>query len=259
VSVDPAARFSGRAADYARARPSYPAGVLDVLRDACGLGPGRTVADLGSGTGLFGELLLRSGADVIAVEPNAEMRAVAEQRLHGEPRFRSVAGRAEDTTLDDASVDLVTAAQAFHWFDLEATRRELLRIVRPSAAPSVALVWNDRDLDGTPFLRDYEALLVRRCPAYPALQGKASATDRFDALLGVGRWRRFTVPNEQHHDREGLVQRLLSSSYAPPADDPTYDELRALFDREATAGAGGERTVAMRYVTVAIVGTTIPG
>jgi SAM-dependent methyltransferase len=254
--VDPTARFSGRAADYVKTRPSYPSGVLAILREICGLDADRVVADLGSGTGIFTALLLETGATVHAVEPNADMRAAAEAMLGNEPGFRSVSGPAEATTLPDASIDLVTAAQAFHWFDVERARAEMKRILRPTTSPgrpSVALVWNDRDLDATPFLRDYEALLVARCPKYRELQGKANSVDKFDALLGKGAWTRHVVPNEQRLDREGLVGRLLSSSYSPREGDPghgeTFAELRALFDRHAE---GGE--VAMLYETVMILG-----
>lgn len=258
--VDPTARFTGRAADYVKARPSYPQGVLAILRETCGLAAGRAVADLGSGTGIFTALLLESGATVHAVEPNADMRAAAEAVLGAQPGFRSVAGRAEATTLPEGSIDLVTAAQAFHWFDLEAARTEMRRILRPASAKDpcrVALVWNDRSLDATPFLRDYEALLLARCPKYRELQGKADSVDKFDALLGKARWTRHTVPNEQRLEREGLIGRLLSSSYAPHEGDPghgeTFAELRDIFDRHAQAGE-----VAMLYSTVVIVGRVAP-
>lgn len=254
--TDPTARFSGRVDDYVKTRPSYPRGVLDVLREGCGLSAASVVSDLGSGTGLFTKLLLESGARVHAVEPNDEMRAAAESLLRDAPGFRSVAGRAEATTLEDASVDLVTAAQAFHWFDVEAAHREMRRILRPRSTAmgsNVALVWNDRDLEATPFLREYEELLVRRCPKYRELQGKADSTDKFDALLGPDRWTRHAVANEQHLDRAGLMSRLLSSSYAPRPGEPTHDEtiaeLRALFDRRAEGGL-----VAMLYTTVVILG-----
>jgi SAM-dependent methyltransferase len=259
VSVDPTARFSGRADDYVKTRPSYPEGVLAILRETCGLAAEYAVADLGSGTGIFTALLLESGATVHAVEPNLDMRAAAEAALGKEPGFRSVAGRAEATTLPDASVDLVTAAQAFHWFDVEGTRAEMRRILRPppTGRASVALVWNDRDLGSTPFLRAYEALLGARCPKYRELQGKADSVDKFEALLGKGGWSRRAVPNEQRLDREGLVSRLLSSSYAPrpgdPGHDETFAELRALFDRHAE---GGE--VVMLYETVVITGDPRP-
>lgn len=269
LSGDQTARFSGRVDDYVKTRPSYPSGVLDVLREGCGLSAASAVCDLGSGTGLFTRLLLESGATVHAVEPNDEMRAAAEAMVGAAPGFRSVAGRAEATLLGDESVDIVTAAQAFHWFDVEATHREMRRILRARASEdergssgssaarsggsSIALVWNDRDLEATPFLRAYEELLVRRCPKYRELQGKADSTDKFDALLGRGRWTRHTVANEQHLDREGLVSRLLSSSYAPRPGEPTHDEtmteLRSIFDRSAQGGL-----VAMLYTTVVILG-----
>lgn len=257
MTGDQTARFSGRVDDYVKTRPSYPHGVLDVLREGCGLSAASAVCDLGSGTGLFTKLLLESGATVHAVEPNDEMRGAAVAMLRDAPGFRSVAGRAEATTLGDESVDIVTAAQAFHWFDVEATHRELRRILRPragsSAGSSVALVWNDRELEATPFLRAYEELLVRRCPKYRELQGKADSKEKFDALLGHGRWTRHVVANEQHLDREGLVSRLLSSSYAPRPGEPTHDEtmaeLRAIFDRRAEGGL-----VAMLYTTVVILG-----
>ena len=254
---DQTARFSGRVDDYVKTRPSYPHGVLDVLREGCGLSAASVVCDLGSGTGLFTKLLLESGATVHAVEPNDEMRAAAETMLRDTPGFRSVAGRAEATTLEAASVDLVTAAQAFHWFDVDAAHREMRRILHPRAAgdagSNVALVWNDRDLEATPFLREYEELLVRRCPKYRELQGKADSKDKFDALLGRGRWTRQAVANEQRLDREGLVSRLLSSSYAPRPAEPTHDEtiaeLQSIFDRRAEGGL-----VAMLYTTVVILG-----
>ena len=249
--------FSGRVDDYVKTRPSYPNALLAVLRDRCNLRAASTVADLGSGTGLLTRLLLETGATVHAVEPNDEMRAAAETVSQGEEGFHSVAGTAEATTLADASVDLVTAAQAFHGFDAVRTHAELRRILRTPAvareADSVALVWNDRALDADAFHRAYEELLVRRCPRYRELQGKADTTAKFDALLGAGRWRRASVPNEQRLDREGLVGRLLSSSYAPRPGDPGHDEtfadLRALFDRHAAGGS-----VAMLYTTVAITG-----
>jgi SAM-dependent methyltransferase len=252
-----AGRFTGRVDDYVRARPSYPHALLTLLHEACGLGASSVVADLGSGTGLFTRLLLDTGATVHGVEPNEEMRAAAEAMLGGATGFRSVAGAAEATTLPDASVDLVTAAQAFHWFDTERTRVELDRILRVrgdrNTASNVALVWNDRELSSDAFHHAYEELLVRRCPKYLALQGKADTTEKFDTLLGAGAWRRISVPNEQRLDREGLAGRLLSSSYAPrpgePGHDETFAELRAMFDRHAARGS-----VTMRYATVAILG-----
>ncbi|MFP3941833.1 MAG: class I SAM-dependent methyltransferase [Thermoanaerobaculia bacterium] len=254
----PTERFSGRVADYVRYRPGYPDALLETLVEATGLGPGRVVADVGSGTGISTELLLRSGARVLAVEPNPEMRLAAEERLGGEPRFRSVAGTAEATTLPDASVDLVTAGQAFHWFDPERTRREWLRILRgrpeergadrpasrepggPGPAGGwVALFWNARQTDTTPFLRDYEALLHRFGTDYHAVDHTRLGPERFESFFR-GSYTGHTFPNRQVLDFERLRGRLLSSSYTPapghPDHEPMLAELRRLFDRHQDGG-----------------------
>jgi SAM-dependent methyltransferase len=249
--TDTTARFSGRASAYAAARPAYPEGVASVLEAECGLRSGCVACDLGSGTGIFTRLLLAAGATVYAVEPNDDMRAEAEAQLASAPAFHSIAGRSEATTLPDASVDLVTAAQAFHWFDVAKTRREVARILRPNGW--AALVWNDRDTSATPFHVEFEGLLVESCPAYRRLQGKSDTPAAFDAFFGPGAWTRRTVPHTQHLDREGLVSRVFSTSYAPPHGAPGHTELardvRALFDRHADAGA-----ITIVYSTVVVFG-----
>src|SRR5229473_3113962 len=155
--ADAKKRFSTKVADYVRYRPSYPAAVVDLLRADCGLRSEHVVADVGSGTGILAKLFLENGNHVFGVEPNDEMRFAGEEFLSAVKNFSSVAGSAEATTLPDASVDFVSVAQAFHWFEPAATRREFLRILRPEG--TVVIVWNDRELDTTQFLRDYEALL----------------------------------------------------------------------------------------------------
>ncbi len=131
--TDPTRRFSGRVENYARYRPGYPGEVLDLLRQRCGLTEDSEIADVGSGTGALARLFLENGNRVFGVEPNAEMRGAGERLLRRYGRFTSVAARAEDTTLTEGSVDLVTAGQAFHWFDLGPTRREFARILKRAA------------------------------------------------------------------------------------------------------------------------------
>src|ERR1039458_5869167 len=131
MEPDPTKRFSSRVEDYIRYRPSYPAGIVPWLERECGLAPQSRIADIGSGTGIFSRILLDFGCQVFGVEPNAGMRAAAERQLAGVERFHSVDGRAEATTLADASVDFVTAGQAYHWFDPEPTRNEFRRILKP--------------------------------------------------------------------------------------------------------------------------------
>src|SRR6266480_1283485 len=159
VFMRPTERFSSRVEDYVRYRPSYPRAAIDLLKTRCGLSPAAVVADIGSGTGILAELLLASGAQVIGVEPNDAMRAAAEARLGARARFRSVKGTAEATTLPPASIDLLVAGQAFHWFEVDQARREALRLLffvmirRPLRYTLFPYT--------TAFLADYEALLLR--------------------------------------------------------------------------------------------------
>jgi SAM-dependent methyltransferase len=148
--------------DYVKYRPSYPSALFDALERDCGLAKRSVVADVGSGTGIASELLLERGYRVYGIEPNRAMRGAAERALSrwgggGRGDFVSIEGRAEATGLENESVELVFAAQAFHWFEREACRREFSRILRPQGF--VALVWNDRSEDASPFLSAYEALL----------------------------------------------------------------------------------------------------
>jgi SAM-dependent methyltransferase len=216
---EPTRRFSDRASDYARARPAYPEALTDALVASAGLTAGSAVADVGSGTGLSSTPFLRLGCTVYGVEPNAAMRAAAERRLAGEPRFVSVDGTAESTGLPAASVDLVVAAQAFHWFDRPRARAEFARVLRPGGV--VALVWNWRRDRGTPFLEGYEALLRRWGTDYAEVlrRWEAGSPDALGAFFG-GPYETRRVEHAQVHDLDGLRARLLSSSYTPPEGHP---------------------------------------
>ncbi len=226
-----AERFTDRVADYVAYRPQYPADVLEVLRDELGLSASSIVADIGSGTGILSELLLRAGSTVFAVEPNEAMREAAENLLRDEPNFRSVDGTAERTTLPDASVDLVTAGQAFHWFDADAARVEFARILKPGGG--VALVWNMRRIHATPFLRDYEKFLREFGTDYTQVNCEQLPEARIAQFFVHGYQQRL-FDNAQDFDFAGLRGRLLSSSYVPRAGHPNYElmlaELRRRFD-----------------------------
>lgn len=245
-------RFSDRVADYVRHRPDYPTAMLDWLRHKHGVMPDWKVADVGAGTGISSKLLLDAGHDVTAVEPNAAMREAAVAWLGGNPRFHAVDGRADATGLPDASADLVTVAQAFHWFDPVTTRREFARILRPGRL--AAIFWNSRRLVGTPFLEGYEALLQRHGTDYTSVAERYADDDSMRSWFGAG-WRgtaRFE--HKQLLDFDGLRGRLMSSSYAPkeghPQHEPMLAELRELFERCQQSGQ-----ISFDYDTRIIVGT----
>ena len=122
-------RFSNRVENYVKFRPGYPPEVLQLFHDEMKLRPDSVIADIGSGTGISAKLFLENGNEVFGVEPNDAMRSAAENFLSGYSKFRSVNGTAENTTLDESSLDFVIAAQAFHWFKPEETHGEFKRIL----------------------------------------------------------------------------------------------------------------------------------
>jgi SAM-dependent methyltransferase len=221
-----------------RYRPTYPEGVLLLLRDETGLTADSRIADIGCGTGISAELFLQNGNAVIGVEPNDNMRQAAERLLLKYQKFRSVAGTAEATTLDAASVDYVVAAQAFHWFDVPRARAEFARILRPGGW--VVLIWNSRRLDTTPFLRDYESLLQRYATDYRQVNHQNLDAALLSPLFAVGEFQLRKLYNEQQLDFDGLKGRVLSSSYMPKEGQPNHaamiDELQRLFNDYAQDG-----------------------
>jgi SAM-dependent methyltransferase len=238
-SPDATRRFSSRVADYVRYRPRYPQALYRFLEGHVGFASGLTVADVGSGTGIFAEPLLEQGMTVHCVEPNPEMRLAAEQLLgHRYANFHSVAAPAEATSLAGGSVDFVTCAQAFHWFDPDRSRAEFRRILKPGG--QVVLIWNERRTDATPFLREYERMLLECSHDYAKVRHENVTDEVLRQFFGPGGFRAEVFPNHQHFDFAGLSGRLLSSSYAPMAGQPRHDEmmarLRDLFDRYNSNG-----------------------
>jgi SAM-dependent methyltransferase len=231
-------RFANRVADYLLYRPRYPMGVLDLMQMQCLLTPAHAVADIGSGTGFLAELFLKNGNAVFGVEPNREMREAGEEYLAAYPRFTSVDGSAEATTLGDASVSFVTAGQAFHWFEPESARREFARILRPNGW--VAVVWNDRSTAESGFAQAYEDLLQRIGTDYSRVKDSYPQIKDMRLFFGHDKFLTRELPNFQVFDPEGLRGRLRSSSYAPAEGHPNFApmiaELDKLFDAHQQDG-----------------------
>ncbi len=234
----PKKRFSDRVEKYARYRPAYPRKLIDVLKNSCQLKSGAVIADIGSGTGIFSRLLLENGFRVFAVEPNAPMRHYAEQTLSGYPGFTSRSGSAENTALADESMDAVTAAQAFHWFETEPTIAEINRILRPNGL--LALIWNERKVEINQFHKAYEAALLKYCSEYDAVNHKQFTMKKIRQIFPDKQITRYHFENFQLFDLPSLTGRLESSSYCPQAQDKNYqplmDALKNIFDRFQESG-----------------------
>src|SRR5438876_8809599 len=230
-------RFSTRVENYVRFRPHYPREILDLLKADCELTADAVIADVGSGTGFLAELFLANGNQVFGIEPNREMRKAGEQSLRPYAKFTSVAASAEATALPEASVDFVTAGQAFHWFDRQRCRTEFRRILRPGGW--VVLVWNDRRTDSTPFLAKYEQLLRNYGTDYANVDHKQIDVEVLRGFFGADPIKK-SFPTSQQFDLPSLKGRLLSSSYVPDAGQPRHtemlDALQRLFDKHQTDG-----------------------
>jgi SAM-dependent methyltransferase len=228
--ADAKQRFSNRVADYVRYRPTYPSGLLDLLRAKCALRPGHVVADIGSGTGFLSELFLKNGNRVYGIEPNREMRQAGEEYLATYDGFSSIEGSAEATSLADSSIDFITAGQSFHWFEPDSARREFARILKPGGW--VVIAWNDRRVEEVPFTRAYEEILERFGIDYKNVKDSYPEAERIRSFLNTFSQR--DLPNHQIFDWDSLAGRLRSSSFTPPEGHPNYApmiaELRKLFD-----------------------------
>ncbi|RYY59625.1 MAG: class I SAM-dependent methyltransferase [Chitinophagaceae bacterium] len=233
--VPATSRFSNRADNYVKYRPGYPEVCFDFLQETLQLDAGSTIVDIGSGTGLFAEPFLARGFEVTGIEPNDEMRRAAEHRLARYPGFRSLATTAEETGLPDASADLVTIAQTFHWLDAELTRKECVRILKPGG--KVVMAWN-RQLQVSDVEKEYTSLreTYRLTPA----TGRSidiKVINRFFDPLSPGK---HTLPNPQLLNFESLKGQLLSKTYIPLPGDEEYErmigELIRLFVRSNENG-----------------------
>ena len=249
--MDSTQNFSGRAKDYTIGRPAYAAALLDYLYTEQGFSGQSVIADIGSGTGKFARQLLNRGSTLLCVEPNADMRNTAIRELGGYPGFTAVDGTASESGLEDHSVDFVTAAQAFHWFDVDAFRRECRRILKPGG--KVLLIWNLRDMSAEVNRLSYE-IYREYCPAFQGFGGGIQQDDdRIKRFFSHG----YTYAEFEHplfYSQNKFISRSLSGSYSLKQGDDRYEEylaaLRGLFDRYAQ-----DSILTMPNKTVAYIGS----
>lgn len=250
--TDPTTRFSKRAATYAKHRPSYPKELIPLLVKETGLAPNWRIADVGSGTGILTQLLLQNGNAVYGIEPNEAMRKVAEATIGPNRFFKSVAGTAEKTTLEPGSVEMITCAQAYHWFEPFPTKQEFKRILKASGW--CVLVWNTRNKDASPFMEGYEGVLTSVLPEYRASKASQRVNlASIESLFAPGQMKKINLKQTTAHNWNSLKGLLESASYVPLATEPGHnavmEAMKMLFDR---TNRGGK--VDMVYTTEVYLG-----
>ncbi|MBN1565757.1 MAG: class I SAM-dependent methyltransferase [Anaerolineae bacterium] len=223
MSIDPLDRFSKRADYYAKYRPKYASETLATLQTACGLTPDMVIADVGSGTGNLAEILLRNGNHVFGIEPNTDMRTTAEALLAefiANKTFTSLTGTAEATTLPASSMDMITAGQAFDWFDPEPTKTEFRRILKKPDG-WIVLVRNRWLRNTNDANRAYGGIVRKHTLPYPP-----APEPNLVAFFGGGYTAR-EFDNTRLETLDCITGGLLSASFAPIPDSPEHHALAA--------------------------------
>lgn len=228
-------RFTGRAEVYDSARQGYPKQLIDFLYENIGLSKSSSIADIGSGTGKFSVELLKMGSKVFCVEPNDDMRSIAERNFAEYTNFYSIKGTSEHTGLEANSVDCVTVAQAFHWFDADKFRLECRRILKEPGF--VVLVWNmrtDCELNS-----QNGAIFEKYCPEFSGFSSEKRDKAGVEKFFH-GRFERVVFDNSYSLEKSAFIARCESGSYSLPSNHEDYGEyiheLEALFDKYSVDG-----------------------
>jgi ubiquinone/menaquinone biosynthesis C-methylase UbiE len=217
-------RFTGRVEDYEKYRTRYPSAVIDMVVENCGLRREHLVADVGAGTGMLAELFLQHGNAVVAVEPNDDMRSVCEKLATAWPGLTVKNGTAEATGLEDASVDFIAVGRAFHWFDMEQTKREFQRILRPEGW--IVLASNGRVRDDSPVSQTYERMLREHGTDYAANRERYEIASKVDKCFEGGELFRKEIAGEQRLTLDELIGQTQSLSVTPEVGHPKYDGMQ---------------------------------
>lgn len=215
-------KFTGKSSLYDRYRPGYPKRFfIELITEYIGGKNNFVIADIGAGTGIFTELVASIGTDIKAIEPNDDMRVILKERMGDFKQVSCLNGSAENTGVSDKSVDLVTVAQAFHWFDAIAFKKECQRILKKNGL--VMLIWNSRDHSSN-LNKETAKISKKYCPDFQGFSGGINI-ERLDLhqFFSNG-YEHYAVSNPLKMDKEHFIGRNLSASYAPKKEDIFYDE-----------------------------------
>lgn len=232
--IEPVEIYTDRVEHYKNSRPSYPCSLIKTLQQQCALDKHKKIADIGSGTGIFTELLLDTESIVFGIEPNCAMRAVAEKKFSTYTNFKSINATAENIALPDHTFHLITVAQAFHWFDQNTVKKEFIRLLRKDGW--VALIWNIRKLTDSHFLTAYEELIKKFSPEYEKSE-QYSIFDAAEFLFGRNNCDHAIFVNSQELNFQELKNLLLSYSYTPNISDSGYLSMLASLEKIYNAHA----------------------
>ena len=234
--MDGTTAYSSKAEYYARYRWDYAPEAMDLLVERAGISPESEVADIGSGTGILSKHFAGRAARIFSVEPNAEMRGMAEQMLGKFPAFESINGSAEATTLRDRSVDVIAVAQAIHWFDPEPTRREFLRIARPECWLALLRNYGTDEEIGKGLWSTY----TEGNGAIPPEKVERPPSKPVDFYYGEYPFEALTFPFTETQSWEVFLGAVLSASFTPSGDHPRYPRfesaVREVFEAFSVGG-----------------------
>ncbi len=225
--------FCSKAKNYFDYRPSYPHRIKELISS---LHPSPIIADIGSGTGKLSQLCVDQAKALFAIEPNEQMRQTAEELLGEYPNYISIAATADKTTLENSSVDIITVAEAYHWFDNDATKAEFKRILKNTGY--VILLWNQ--FGGDPFDDEMHTISEKYREQTKIKPSGISREQRAISLFGEGNYRKFEFDNSIKQTCESFCGGWASAAYAPKQGTDTYykfiKEAEELFEKYATDG-----------------------
>ena len=249
--MDTAKIFDGYAKDYTVGRPDYAPELIECMYGDHGFSKDSVIADVGSGTGKFARHLIERGSEVYCVEPSDDMRQTAENELSGYPNFHSVKGDAEHSNLEDSSVDFVTTAQAFHWFDVERFRAECKRILKSGGR--VFLIWNMRG-ESDALNREMHEIYEKYCPDFRGFNGGIKKDDDRIKHFFENGYEYISFDHPLYLDRDTFIARSLSGSYSLQSGDKDFDiymsEIEDVFEKNSVDGM-----VTIANMSVAYFGT----